>query len=56
MVCIGRRISQKLLLAVGAARPFNHLAMARRKWLTGERFAKYRNPVINGPFAGMHPV
>jgi precorrin-6B methylase 2 len=53
MVGVGRRISQKLLLAVGAARPFNHSAMARRKELTAELSARCGNAVIGGPFAGM---
>ena len=53
MVSVGRRILQKLLLSIGAARPFNHSAMARRAELTAELSARYGNTVIEGPFAGM---
>jgi len=53
MASLARRISQKALLAIGARRPFDHAAMARRTELTVELSRLLGGKVASGPFAGM---
>jgi hypothetical protein len=53
MPSLGRFFSQKLLLTIGARRPFNHSAIARRVELSSELSRICHNSVLSGPFKGM---
>jgi predicted O-methyltransferase YrrM len=53
MPSLGQFFSQKILLTIGARRPFTHSAMARRVELSSELSRMCDNSVLSGPFKGM---